>query len=110
MGLWGLRDPRKVIGSHAPLLREMLILCVCLMLSTIMPYYNQFLPESLTIKIFYRFVFYGMQLKGIDSILNIYYNVYGTDRIKYSQEYFTAYLIYILIIILASIGSWSLVV
>jgi len=111
MGLWG-RDPAwfSRLVPHAPLLRDMLILCVCLMLSTIMPYYNRFLPEQLIIKIFYRFIFYGMQLKGIDSCLNIHYNVYGEDRLKYNREYFTAYLIYICIILIASLGSWSLVV
>ena len=41
-------------------------------------------------------------------MLNIYYGVYGEDRIKYNREYFMAYLIYLFVIFVSSLGSWSL--
>lgn len=107
MGLWGLRDPRKLLGPHAPLIREMAFLCLCLMLSTIMPLYERSISDPLYVRGF-RFVYYAMQLKGIDSMLNIYYGVCGEERIKYNREYFTAYLIYVVVIFVSSLGAWSL--
>ena len=41
-------------------------------------------------------------------MLNIYYGVYGEERIKYNREYFMAYLIYLFVIFVSSLGSWSL--
>ena len=107
MGLWGLRDPRKLLGPNAPLIREMAFLCLCLMLSTIMPPYERLIIEPLYIR-GYRLIYYSIQLKGIDSMLNIYYGVYGEERIKYNREYFMAYLIYLFVIFVSSLGSWSL--
>lgn len=103
MGWWDLLDP----GPAAPLLREMLYLCLCLILSTILPGYEKNFIDPLYIRV-YRLIYYAIQLKGIDSILNIYYNAYGEDRLKYNREYFTAYLIYVCTIFVASLGSWSL--
>lgn len=108
MGLWGLRDPRKLLGPYAPILREMIYLCLCLMLSTIMPLYERSISNPLFVRGF-RFVYYAMQLKGIDSMLNIYYGVYGEERIKYNREYFMAYFIYLLVIFVSSLGAWSLI-
>lgn len=108
MGWWG-RDPAWISGLrlHAPLLREMIYMCLCLMLSTIMPSYENSIIEPLYIR-GYRLIYYAIQLKGIDSMLNIYYDVYGEERIKYNREYFMAYLIYVVVIFVASLGSWSL--
>jgi len=77
------------------------------MLSTIMPLYERSISDPLLVRGFH-FVYYAIQLKGIDSILNIYYDVYGEDRIKYNREYFTAYLIYVFVIFVSSLGAWSL--
>jgi len=107
MGLWGLRDPRKLLGPYALLIREMIFVCLCLMLSTIMPSYERSISDPLYIR-GYHLVYYAIQLKGIDSMLNIYYGVYGEDRIKYNREYFTAYLIYVCVIFVSSLGAWSL--
>lgn len=103
MGWRDLSDP----GPPAPMLFEMIILCFCLIFSTIMPGYEKNLSSQFYIRM-YRYVYYIIQLKGVDSILCIYYNAYGEDRYIYRREYFTAYLCYLFIVFVASLGSWSL--